>query len=74
MTNKRLDPVMVVLDRALVSPPWEMKYPLATAVSHKTRFGPHNPLLITTKPEGGVRSKVFRMEPTGSHRKALRTG
>lgn len=60
-TNKQDNPVMCVLDRVLVSPSWEQKYPLAKLRS-LTRLGSdHNPLMLELEGKKG-KPQIFRFE------------
>jgi hypothetical protein len=61
-SNKQSDPVMVNLDRVLVSTEWETKYPLCFAWS-KTRVGSdHCPIILDTGEGSNERPKYFYFE------------
>ena len=61
-TNKQDDPVLVNLDRILVSVSWENNFPLANAWS-MTRVGSdHVPIILDDGVEGQGRPKYFFFE------------
>ena len=63
-TNKRVQPTMEVLDRVLVSSPWEALFPLYSVVS-KTRVGSdHCPIVVDLGRNKQLIPRPFRMEPS----------
>jgi hypothetical protein len=61
-TNKQVSPVMVTLDRILVSTEWELKRPLCFAWS-KTRVGlDHSPLILDSGDNVVQKQKYFFFE------------
>ncbi|XP_073360686.1 uncharacterized protein [Aegilops tauschii subsp. strangulata] len=61
-TNRQADPTRSVLDRVLVSPEWELRYPLAS-LRAITRIGSdHVPLLLSSQDERPPSAPRFRFE------------
>jgi len=61
-TNKQDYPVMVVLDRFLISTDWEVRFPLCLAWS-LTRVGSdHSPIILDSGEQGNPRTKYFFFE------------
>jgi hypothetical protein len=68
-TNKQINPVMVNLDRILVSTDWEARFPKCFAWS-KTRVGSdHWLILLDTGENSSCGQKVFYFENNGNWRK-----
>jgi hypothetical protein len=61
-TNKQLNPIMVNLDRFLISTDWEERFPLCMAWS-LTRVGSdHSPIILDSGEQGEPRPKYFFFE------------
>jgi hypothetical protein len=64
--NHKSDPNYELLDRVLVSPAWEGKYPLVTTLALNRVLLDHTPLLIKTG-ENPKHSAIFRFEKNNSN-------
>jgi hypothetical protein len=58
-SNKQRNPVRCVLDRVLVSPIWEMSFPLMSLLAESSIGPDHSPLLFSTGEETPPRSNRF---------------
>lgn len=62
-TNKQDNPILVVLDRVLVSQNWESHFPIATLTSLLRIGSDHTPLILDTGGTQRMRERYFRFEP-----------
>jgi hypothetical protein len=61
-SNKQHNPVICVLDRVLVSPPWETSFPLMSLLAESSIGSDHSLLLFSTGEEAPPRSNRFFFE------------
>jgi endonuclease/exonuclease/phosphatase family metal-dependent hydrolase len=59
-TNKQNPPIMCVLDRVLVSGPWEDHFDLATVTTLPRLGSDHSPLVVDTGNSQAVQQRYFR--------------
>jgi hypothetical protein len=60
-SNNQEDPTFELLDRILVSPTWEEKFPIVTVATLTRDLSDHTPLLITTVERPKI-PPIFRFE------------
>jgi endonuclease/exonuclease/phosphatase family metal-dependent hydrolase len=58
-SNKQLNPIRSVLDRVLVSPEWEARFPLVTLTAETCIGSDHAPLILDSREGSLCRSSRF---------------
>jgi hypothetical protein len=69
-SNNQENPTFELLDRVLISPTWEEKFPLVTVTTLSRDSSDHTPLLITTG-KHPLKSPAFRFENCWFEREGL---